>query len=199
MHLCGSLLERRRCNTSIIVIMLCTFAPGFVRNLRNSGQFSAITSTTGSNVVSSSFNPLASTMSGSNPDVSLTSSVSTPSYRSTYRSKYLLEKEEEAKRRAAEDEAKRKAAEDAQRLADEEAKKLLANDDKKEGTTIISTNSCSLHYNFLFIFIFNTIFVYVPRKPRRDPSNNHRLYEHGICYLSDTARTRNLFRHKLSL
>ena len=38
---------------------------------------------------------------------------------------------------------------------------------------------------------------YVPREPRRDPSN-HKLYEHGIWYIFDTARnrTRNLFRPK---
>ena len=48
--------------------------------------------------------------------------------------------------------------------------------------------------------IFNTIFVSsrnVPREPRRDPSNR-RLYEHGIWYISNTARNRthNLFRPK---
>ena len=45
-----------------------------------------------------------------------------------------------------------------------------------------------------WFFVFFCIKPYVPRVPRRDPSKC-RLYEHGIWYLSDTARnrTRNLF------
>ena len=68
--------------------------------------------------------------------------------------------------------------------------------------------SCNLELSSLLEFLLvniydkfdNTIFVsnhYVPREPWRDPSNR-RLCEHGIWYLSDTARnqTLNLFRHK---
>ena len=50
------------------------------------------------------------------------------------------------------------------------------------------------------VFLFNTIFVsrhMLPREPRRDP-RNCRFSEHGIWYISDTARNRthNLFPPK---
>ena len=52
-------------------------------------------------------------------------------------------------------------------------------------------------YFFMFFQHNFCVKLYVPREPRRDPSNR-RLYEHGIWYISDTARNRthNLFRPK---
>ena len=55
-----------------------------------------------------------------------------------------------------------------------------------------------LMYFNVICFLHNFVSSHVyPRKPRRDPSNR-RLYEHGVGYISDTARNRthNLFRPK---
>ena len=50
---------------------------------------------------------------------------------------------------------------------------------------------------FGFFFKHNySINPYVPIEPRRDPSNG-RLYEHGIRYISDTARNHNLFENDM--
>ena len=52
----------------------------------------------------------------------------------------------------------------------------------------------------IFLTQFFCIKPYVPREPQRNQSN-YRLYEHGIWYISDTARyrTRNLFHPKCAL